>query len=100
MPAGTRVERDMILHAVGQEAAKKPMPLRAAKGKGKKQMGAKQRKGVSKQRAAAEPKRSQGRPTNAERQRRAAATTGYRNRLMRRQVRLLLGLLPVHVPYG
>eukprot|EP00731_Ephydatia_muelleri_P008335 Em0004g673a len=78
MPAGTPVERDMILHAVGQEAAKKPMPLRVAKGKGKKQTGAKQRKGVSKQRAAAEPKRSQGRPTNAERQRRAAATTGYR----------------------
>ncbi|KAL5496688.1 hypothetical protein EMCRGX_G013028 [Ephydatia muelleri] len=100
MPAGTPVERDMILHAVGQEAAKKPMPLRVAKGKGKKQTGAKQRKGVSKQRAAAEPKRSQGRPTNAERQRRAAATTGYRYRLMRRQIRLLLGLLPLESPIG
>eukprot|EP00731_Ephydatia_muelleri_P034776 Em0076g9a len=53
-------------------------PMSCAKGKGKKQTGAKQRKGASKQRAAAEPKRSQGRPTNAERQRRAAATTGYR----------------------
>ena len=43
-PAGTRIERDMITHAVGQEAAEKPLPLRAAKGKGKKPTGAKRRK--------------------------------------------------------
>ena len=53
------------------------MPLRAAKGKGKKQTGAKRRKViVTEQRAAAEPKGPRGRPTNAERQWRAAATNG------------------------
>ena len=67
----------MITHAVGQEAAEKPLPLRSAKGKVKKKMGAKRRKVIfTEQRAAAESKGPRGRPTNAERQRRAAATTG------------------------
>ena len=62
----------MIAHAVGQEAAKKPLPLRAAKGK-KKTAG--KRKKVTEPREAVEPKRPRGRPKNAERLRRAATTS-------------------------
>ena len=71
-PGGTRIERDMIAHAVGQEAAKKPLPLRAAKGK--KKTAGKRRK-VTEPREAVEPKRPRGRPKNAERLRRAATTS-------------------------